>query len=107
MNTVRIRKNDKVLVIAGRDKGKIAKVLSIDTKKRTALVENINMVKRHVKPNPYKNQQGGIVDKEAPINLSNVMLVCDSCAKPTRVGYKLNDKGRKIRFCKKCNAEIQ
>ena len=65
------------------------------------------MVKRHVKPNPYKNEQGGIVEKEAPINISNVSLVCDSCSEKTRVGFRSTNDGAKVRYCKKCNETIK
>lgn len=106
MIKTKICKDDKVLVICGKDKGKIAKVIRIDTKKMEALVEKVNMVRRHVKPNPYKNEQGGIVEKEAPISLSNLMYVCDTCAKPTRLGYIQTDNGVKVRFCKKCKAQV-
>lgn len=99
---MKIRKEDKVMVIAGKDKGKIGKVLKILRKKDKVLVEKVNMVKRHTKPNPYVNQPGGIVEKEAPINVSNVAVVCDACTKPTRIGYKKTEDGKKVRYCKKC-----
>ncbi|GAU07532.1 50S ribosomal protein L24 [Desulfoplanes formicivorans] len=103
MKTRKIHKDDTVIVLAGKDKGKTGKVKKIFKNKDLLLVENVNMVKRHVKPNPYKNEQGGIVDKEAPLHVSNVQLICESCTKPTRVGYKIADGGKKVRYCKKCN----
>jgi len=103
MKKVRIRKDDKVQVIAGKDKGKIGKVLKIMRKHDRVLVEKINVVKRHTRGNPYSGQQGGIVEKEAPIHVSNLAVLCDACAKPTRVGYKYTEDGKKVRFCKKCN----
>lgn len=106
MKTYRIRKDDKVMIIAGKDKGKIGKVLKILPKSDRILVEKVNMVKRHRKGNPYAGQAGGIEEKEAPLNISNVALMCDACAKPTRVGYKYTDDGKKLRFCKKCNEVI-
>ena len=106
MKTYRIRKDDKVMVTAGKDKGKVGKVLKILPKKNAVLVEKVNMVKRHTKANPYAKTPGGIVEKESPLDISNVALVCDACAKPTRVGYKYNADGTKVRFCKKCNHEI-
>ncbi|NJB69485.1 large subunit ribosomal protein L24 [Desulfobaculum xiamenense] len=106
MKKFKIRKDDKVMVIAGKDKGKVGKVLKIMRKKDTVLVEQVNMVKRHTKANPYTQQAGGIVEKEAPIAISNVALICDACTKPTRVGYKLTADGQKVRFCKKCNEII-
>jgi large subunit ribosomal protein L24 len=106
MKKYRIRKEDKVMVIAGKDKGKIGKVLKLMPKSDRILVEKVNMVKRHTKGNPYSGQAGGIVEKEAPLAVSNVALMCDSCAKPTRVGYRYTEDGKKIRFCKKCNQVI-
>lgn len=103
MKQSRVHKDDKVQVIAGKDKGKIGKVLKILRKKDRVLVEKVNVVKRHTRGNPYSGQQGGIVEKEAPIHISNVAVVCDACAKPTRVGYKYTEDGKKVRFCKKCN----
>ncbi|GAB6038957.1 50S ribosomal protein L24 [Fundidesulfovibrio butyratiphilus] len=106
MKKFRIRKDDKVMVIAGKDKGKIGKILKILPKSDRVLVEKVNMVKRHTKGNPYSGQAGGIVEKEAPLAVSNVALVCDACAKPTRVGYRFTEDGKKVRFCKKCNQVI-
>jgi large subunit ribosomal protein L24 len=106
MKTYKIRKNDKVIVTAGKDKGKVGRVLKLLPKKDRIVVEKVNMVKRHTKANPYAKTTGGIVEKEAPLHISNVALLCDSCAKPTRVGYKATEDGKKIRFCKKCNQDI-
>lgn len=106
MKKYRIRKDDKVMIIAGKDKGKIGKVLKLMPKTDRILVEKVNMVKRHTKGNPYSGQAGGILEKEVPLAISNVALVCDACAKPTRVGYRHTDDGKKIRFCKKCNEVI-
>lgn len=106
MKKFKIRKDDKVMVISGKDKGKVGKVLKIQRKKDRVLVEKVNMVKRHTKANPYTQQPGGIVEKEAPIHISNVALLCDACTKPTRVGFKEVADGKKVRFCKKCNEVI-
>ncbi len=106
MKHYRIHKDDKVMIIAGKDAGKIGKVLKILRKSDRVLVEKVNMVKRHVRPNPYKREPGGIVEKEMPIHVSNVMVVCAACAKPTRVGYRESADGKKIRFCKKCNETL-
>ena len=100
-----IKKNDMVTVIAGKEKGKTGKVMSVVPKSNRAIVEKLNMVKRHMKPN-QQNRQGGILDKEAPIHISNLKLVCSKCADPTRVGYKVLEDNRKVRFCKKCNEII-
>jgi large subunit ribosomal protein L24 len=101
----RIKKSDVVQVIAGKDKGKTGKVMRVIPKKDRVIVEKINMVKRHLKPN-QQVRQGGILEKEAPIAVSNLMLVCSKCTDPTRVGYKILDDDRKVRFCKKCGEVI-
>ena len=106
MKTYRIRKDDKVMVTAGKDKGKVGKVLKILPKKNAVLVEKVNMVKRHTKANPYAKIPGGIVEKEAALDISNVALLCDGCAKPAKIGYKMTADGKKVRFCKKCGHEI-
>ena len=106
MKKCKIHKDDKVMVIAGKDKGKFGKVLKLLPKKDAVLVEKVNMVKRHTKGNPYKQTPSGIVEKEAALDISNVALICNSCAKPTRVGYREGQDGKKVRFCKKCNEQI-
>lgn len=96
-----IKKEDTVLVISGKDKGKRGRVLQVMPKDKTLLVEQVNMIKKHMKPNnQYK--QGGIIDKENPIAVSNVMLVCPKCDKPTRVANTPLEDGRKLRSCKQC-----
>ncbi|MBR3664773.1 MAG: 50S ribosomal protein L24 [Desulfovibrio sp.] len=110
MKAFRIRKDDKVMVIAGKDVGKIGKVLRILKKKDAVIVEKANLAKRHTRANPYTNQPGGIFEKEMPIAVSNVMVVCSACGKATRVGYKYveaDGKKRKVRFCKKCNEVME
>ena len=106
MRQYRIRKDDKVMVIAGKDKGKIGKIMKVNRKKETVLIEKVNVAKRHTKPNPYRQQAGGIQDKEMPLAISNVMLVCSACAERTRVGYRFTEDDKKVRFCKKCNEVI-
>ncbi len=101
-----IRKNDPVMVIAGKDRGRRGKVLRLVAKQNRAVVEGIQIIKRHTKPNPQKNVKGGIVEKEAPVELSNLMVVCPECDKPTRIGYRVLEDGRKVRTCKKCSGEI-
>ena len=107
MKTYRIRKDDKVMVTTGKDKGKVGKILKILPKRNAVLVEKVNMVKRHTKGNPYQQRAGGIVEKEMPVDVSNVMLVCNACAKPSKVGYRQTEDGKKVRFCKKCNEIIE
>jgi len=104
-NTIQLKKDDKVKVIAGKDKGKVGKVLKINKKKSRILVENINIVKRHTKPNA-QNRQGGIIESEAPIHWSNVMLMCTKCIEPVRVKKQTLDDGKTVRICKKCNEII-
>ncbi|HOJ43051.1 MAG TPA: 50S ribosomal protein L24 [Syntrophorhabdaceae bacterium] len=99
-----IRKNDLVMVTTGKDKGKTGKVLRILKKRDRIIVEKVNMVKRHVKPS--QKTKGGILEKESPIHVSNVMIYCEKCSKPVRVGKKLLDDGKKVRYCKKCNEVI-
>ena len=96
-----IRKNDKVMVIAGKKKGKIGTALRVIPEKERIIVEKLNMVKRHTRPGG-KAAKGGIVEKEAPIHISNLMLVCGKCAETTRIGNKVLEDGSKVRFCKKC-----
>lgn len=105
MESYRIRKDDIVKIIAGKDKGKEGKVLKILRKKDRVLVENANKVKRHMRPNPYAQQPGGIIEKEMPLHVSNVMLICPLCHKPTRVSYtyvEAEGKQKKVRVCKEC-----
>jgi len=100
-----VKKNDKEVVLAGKEKGKIGSILKVDLDKGRVLVEKINMVKKHSKPSGT-SAQGGIVEKEAPINVSNVMLVCNKCAEPTRIGKRKLEDGSKVRVCKKCDQLI-
>ncbi len=100
-----LKKDDKVKVIAGKDKGKIGKIIKVDRKKQRVLVENINIVKRHTRPN-MQNRQGGIIESEAPIHWSNVMLMCDKCVAPIRIKMQRLDDGKKVRVCRKCNEII-
>ena len=88
-HTISIRKGDQVKIIAGRDSGKTGRVLSINAKKNTVVVEHASIIKRHTRPNPGKNIKGGIVEKEGPVNVSNVMIVCPSCGKHTRIGHNI------------------
>ncbi|MBE3595363.1 MAG: 50S ribosomal protein L24 [Candidatus Carbobacillus altaicus] len=95
-----VKKGDQVMVIAGKDKGKRGRVLAVYPKKERVLVEGINFIKRHTKPN-QQNPQGGIITKEAPIHVSNVMPIDPKTGRPTRVGYKILEDGRKVRIAKR------
>lgn len=98
---IHVRKEDKVVVISGKDKGKIGEVLRVNPKKGTVVVKDVNVVKKHQKPN-RENMQGGIVEMEAAINSAKVMLYCEKCKKATRISHKLLEDGAKVRVCKKC-----
>lgn len=98
----KIRRNDEIIVIAGKDKGKRGTVKTVITGKDKVVVENINMVKKHVKPNPQIEEPGGIVDKAAPIHVSNVAIYNASTGKADRVGFRIED-GKKVRFFKSNN----
>lgn len=96
-----IKKNDKVIVLSGKEKGKIGNVLKVDAEKGRIIVEKINIVKKHTRPGG-SSAQGGIVEKEAPIHISKLMLVCNKCAERSRIGKRILEDGSKVRVCKKC-----
>src|ERR1700730_13749233 len=102
-----IRKGDQVRVMSGRDKGKTGRVLFVNPSKRTVTVEHASIIKRHTRANPSKNVKGGIVEKEGPIQISNVMLLCVSCNKHTRVGHKVMPDGTKMRICRRCGTTLE
>ena len=106
MKKMSIKKDDLVVVLSGKDKGKQGKVLEVMPKSGKVVVENINVASRHTKPRK-QGDQGGIVKKEAAIDASNVMLVCPKCKKGVRVGYSVLENGTKVRVCKKCGASIE
>ena len=99
-----VKKNDTVLVLSGKDKGKKGKVLSVDPESRKVIVEGVNVASRHQKPRK-QGEEGGIIKKETPIYSSKVMTVCPKCSEATRVAHKIVD-GKKVRVCKHCGAEI-
>ena len=101
-----IRKNDNVVVITGRDRGKRGRVLQLVPAKNRLIVEGVNIVKRHTRPNPRQNVKGGIVEREAPLHASNVQIVCPECGAPTRIGKSLLGDGRKVRICRKCDGVV-
>ena len=103
---VHVRKNDTVKVLAGKDRGKMGRVLSVVPDRGVAFVEGVQFVKRHTRPNPSRNIKGGIVEKEGPIHVSNLKLVCPECKQATRVGRKEVDDGGRVRVCKKCQGVI-
>ncbi|UCD36472.1 MAG: 50S ribosomal protein L24 [Nitrospiraceae bacterium] len=100
-----IKKNDTVLVVAGDEKGKKGRVLTVDVAKNRVVVESVNIIKKHMKPSKQYSQ-GGIIEKEAPIQRSKVMLLCPKCSQPTRVGNKVLENGKKTRACRKCGEVV-
>ncbi len=102
---VHVRRDDKVIVVSGKDKGKIGEVISVQPKMGKVLVKDVNIVTKHQKPS-RQNMQGGMVQMEAPINSSKVMLYCDKCKKATRISKKILEDGSKVRVCKKCGETI-
>jgi large subunit ribosomal protein L24 len=102
-----IRKGDQVYVITGRDRGKSGRVLAVNASNRTVTVEHVGIIKRHTRPNPSKNVKGGILEKEGPVHISNVLLVCPGCSKHSRVGRKVMPDGTRARVCKRCGVTIE
>lgn len=100
-----IRKNDSVMVVAGRERGKTGKVLRVIPDKDAVVIERVNLVKRHSRPRGAQ-QPGGILEKEASIHISNLMLMCDKCNAPARVGKKLLPDGDKVRICRRCGEPL-
>jgi large subunit ribosomal protein L24 len=101
---VNIKKNDQVLVTTGRNRGARGRVLRVLAEANKAVVEHVNMVKRHTRPNPGKGVAGGILEKEGPIQIANLRLICPECGEPSRIGRKRLDDGRGVRVCKSCAA---
>jgi large subunit ribosomal protein L24 len=108
MANMKIKKGDQVRVMSGKEAGKTAKVLSVDTERHRVVLDRLNIMKKHTKPNPKTNPQGGVIEREAPVDASNVMLVCPACGQPTRVGYRLTEGGGKVRTCRRasCGKDI-
>ena len=101
-----IRKNDNVVVVAGKDRGKRGRVLQVVPDKNRGVVEGVNFIKKHTRPNPQANIKGGIVEREASLHASNVQIVCPECGAPTRIGRQLLGDGRKVRVCRKCDGAV-
>ena len=107
MDKIRLKKNDVVIVKTGKDKGKTGKVLMIIPEKNRVIVEKINYVKEFIRPDRSKNVQGGIMDKEAPIQVSNVMLFCSSCEQGVRSKVRTLEDGTRLRACVKCGTSLE
>ncbi len=101
-----VKANDQVLVLAGKDRGKTGRVLQVLSDGKRAVIERINMIHRHTRQNPQQNVQGGILEKEAPVALSNLQVICQECNRASRVGYTRLSDGKKVRTCKKCGGTI-
>lgn len=106
MSKLNVKKNDQVLVTTGKDRGSRGRVLRVLADKGKAIVERVNMIKRHTRPNPNKGVQGGILEREAPIQVSNLKVICPECGKPSRMGRKRLEDGRGVRVCKQCDANF-
>jgi len=102
-----IKKNDEVFILSGKDRGKTGRVLIVNPKDGKIVVEGVQMIKRHTRPNPQRNIKGGIVEKEAAIHISNVAIVCKNCKAHTRIANKILADGRRARTCKKCGNTIE
>ena len=102
-----IKKNDEVYILRGKDRGKSGRVLIVMPADDKIVVEGVQMIKRHTRPNPQRNIKGGIVEKEAAIHISNVAIVCKNCRKHTRLASKVLGDGRRVRTCKKCGSTIE
>lgn len=107
MNTISLRKNDVVIVINGKDKGKTGKILKVIPEKNRAVVEKVNFVKEFIRPDRSKNIQGGIMEREAPIQVSNLMLFCSECSQGVRTRKMTLKDGSKIRVCSKCETNVE
>ena len=104
MSKLHVKKNDEVLVLAGKNRGARGRILRVLPGNDRAIVEQVNMIKRHTRPNPQAGIQGGILEREGPVHLSNLKVICPECKKPARVGRKRLEDGRGVRVCKNCGA---
>jgi large subunit ribosomal protein L24 len=100
-----VRKGDTVVVLSGRDRGKQGKVLRVLAAKGTAIVERVNFLKKHTRPNPAKNVKGGILERESPVRIDKLQVICPSCNQPARLGSRRADDDT-VRFCRKCNTNL-
>ncbi len=101
-----VKKGDSVVVLSGKDRGKQGRVLRVNATKGTAIVEKVNFTKKHTKPNPGKNVKGGILERESPIHVAKLQVICPSCNEPARLGSHRNQDGDAVRFCRKCKADL-
>ena len=101
-----IKKDDQVKVLAGRDRGKTGRVLRVLPANGRAIVENVNIIRRHTRPNPQRNIQGGIVEREAPLAISNLQVICGECSQASRIGFDTLADGKKVRVCRRCGGTV-
>ena len=101
-----VKKGDSVVVLSGKDRGKQGRVLRVLATKGTAIVEKVNFTKKHTKPNPSKNVKGGILERESPINIAKLQVVCPNCNEPARLGSHRDEEGKAVRFCRSCKANL-
>ena len=101
-----VRKNDNVLVVTGKDRGKRGRVLKVLPARNRLVIEGVNFIKRHTRPNPQRNIKGGVVEREGSVHASNVQLICPECGAPARIGRQILGDGRKIRICRKCDGAV-
>ena len=101
-----VKKGDSVVVLSGKDRGKQGRVLRVNATKGTAIVEKVNFTKKHTKPNPGKNIKGGILERESPIHVAKLQVICPSCNEPSRLGSHRNEEGTAVRFCRNCKADL-
>ncbi len=105
-HTPHLRKGDTVVVLSGKDAGKQGRVLRVNATKGTAIVERVNFTKKHTKPNPGKNVKGGILERESPIKVDKLQVICPSCNEAARLGSHRNEEGEAVRYCRKCKADF-
>ena len=101
-----VKKGDNVVVLSGKDKGKQGKVLRVNPAKGTAIVERVNFFKKHTRQNPQKNVKGGILERESPMRIDKLQVLCPSCGEASRLGSHRSDDGSAARFCRKCNSDL-
>lgn len=101
-----VRRNDTVIVITGKNRGKRGRVLKLLPERNRVVVEGVNFIKRHTRPNPSRNIKGGVVEREASLHASNLQIVCPECGAQTRIGRRLLGDGRKVRICRKCEGVV-
>lgn len=101
-----VRKNDNVIVVTGKDRGKRGRVLKVLPARNRLVIEGVNFIKRHTRPNPQRNIKGGVVEREGSVHASNVQIICPECGAPARIGRQILGDGRKIRICRKCDGAV-